>query len=743
MSFKFFVSLLLEINNDTSHHNGLVVIGHERCLVRFWMTVRGGLSPRKPEENTLRRWGGRDSFGGAAKKSKKQRREPAQKMEERSKLEQVIIDLVWALIWPRHCPNKRPNGKKISPPRFWAGPGPVQPGSTHGLPVLYTSLEAQPYSAAKGKKMLEEWFEVREASHRYLELELSLLRLQGGNNSEIRILRVDQSGLGESSPSPIETPLDQSINGVIICITRVNRGWIRAVPDPDPPIPYPFDGGYSLTGFPPRYINNTHELWWDKETTAKKKKDKSIIKGIKDIVYPESWRRDLLAVWALIWTMPWPNKRPNQINDHLLQLGPLLHLLCRFPSLFFALLCSSSKTISPTLCRLSVINPTPQGCERYPPTPQTVPLPIREELHSLAPGPDTAVINSSFYCCLFYADFDGDPEAVETGFLQSRASRPYSLPLHRPREMRTPPPMKKLKTAAEKSTRRCVADILNMNGKVTTNQENPQYRVIHGQLLMLVVVTAGGTGCAADGGDAVSESVCRNCEFQALIFQVEKESSQAPPMRRWGAALHELPHFSSVDVFAAAAAVPIADYRHWNRKVLDGSRRKDITSAPESHRKASFSKERRQSSSLSGQNRCGRLNAAGSRLTEKKLPQVEGKVGRDLRMSGGKATGTSGGGDDVDARQERRDGGSSESAAEWSRVGPWTCSGKFRGFYDHSGGYVRAKRRGRECRDIIRRLDVHVPSFLDFDRSLGEKLEEVFEEGLKVLMSFEASCDVE
>jgi hypothetical protein len=68
-----------------------------------------------------------------------------------------------------------------------------------------------------------------------------------------------------------------------------------------------------------------------------KKKDKSIIKGIKDIAYPESGRRDLLAVWAVIWTMPWPNKRPNQINDRLLQLGPLLHLLCRFPSLFFAL----------------------------------------------------------------------------------------------------------------------------------------------------------------------------------------------------------------------------------------------------------------------------------------------------------------------------------------------------------------------------------------------------------------------
>jgi hypothetical protein len=47
-------------------------------------------------------------------------------------------------------------------------------------------LEARPYSAAKGKEMLEEWFEVRKASHRYLELELSLLRCvwRAGRDSE-------------------------------------------------------------------------------------------------------------------------------------------------------------------------------------------------------------------------------------------------------------------------------------------------------------------------------------------------------------------------------------------------------------------------------------------------------------------------------------------------------------------------------------------------------------------------------
>ncbi|KAJ7202958.1 hypothetical protein C8J57DRAFT_1259987, partial [Mycena rebaudengoi] len=33
---------------------------------------------------------------------------------------------------------------------------------------------------------------------------------------------------------------------------NVNRGWIQDIPDPDPPIPYPFDGGYSLTGLAPR-----------------------------------------------------------------------------------------------------------------------------------------------------------------------------------------------------------------------------------------------------------------------------------------------------------------------------------------------------------------------------------------------------------------------------------------------------------------------------------------------------------
>ncbi|KAJ7265098.1 hypothetical protein C8J57DRAFT_1718405 [Mycena rebaudengoi] len=77
---------------------------------------------------------------------------------------------------------------------------------------------------------------------------------------------------------------------------------------------------------------------------------------------------------------------------------------------------------------------------------------IREELRSLSPGPDAAVINSSFYCRLFYADFDGDPDAVETGFLQSR----YLVKGFKAK-------VKNL----EKSNRKPVADILNMNGKVT------------------------------------------------------------------------------------------------------------------------------------------------------------------------------------------------------------------------------------------------------------------------------------
>ncbi|KAJ7289821.1 hypothetical protein C8J57DRAFT_1214144 [Mycena rebaudengoi] len=77
--------------------------------------------------------------------------------------------------------------------------------------------------------------------------------------------------------------------------------------------------------------------------------------------------------------MPWPNKRPNQINDHLLQLGPLLHLLCRFLSLFFAL--SSSQLLQNYLTHpMQTIGDKPNAktsrcCERYPPTPQTVPLP--------------------------------------------------------------------------------------------------------------------------------------------------------------------------------------------------------------------------------------------------------------------------------------------------------------------------------------------------------------------------------
>ncbi|KAJ7240257.1 hypothetical protein C8J57DRAFT_1478242 [Mycena rebaudengoi] len=95
---------------------------------------------------------------------------------------------------------------------------------------------------------------------------------------------------------------------------------------------------------------------------------------------------------------------------------------------------------------------------------------IREELRSLSPDPNAAVLNSSFYCRLFYADFDGDPDAVETGFLQSRYlvkgyKAVFTAPSSAEQDENTPP-AKKAKTS-QKPTRRSVADILNMNGKVT------------------------------------------------------------------------------------------------------------------------------------------------------------------------------------------------------------------------------------------------------------------------------------
>ncbi|KAJ7232880.1 hypothetical protein C8J57DRAFT_1729681 [Mycena rebaudengoi] len=95
---------------------------------------------------------------------------------------------------------------------------------------------------------------------------------------------------------------------------------------------------------------------------------------------------------------------------------------------------------------------------------------IREELRSLSPGPDAAVINSCFYCRLFYADFDGDPDAVETGFLQSRYlvkgfKAVFTAPSSADKDENTPP-AKKVKNL-EKSNRKPVADLLNMNGKVT------------------------------------------------------------------------------------------------------------------------------------------------------------------------------------------------------------------------------------------------------------------------------------
>ncbi|KAJ7265816.1 hypothetical protein C8J57DRAFT_1718354 [Mycena rebaudengoi] len=100
----------------------------------------------------------------------------------------------------------------------------------------------------------------------------------------------------------------------------------------------------------------------------------------------------------------------------------------------------------------------------------TAGIEIREELRSLSPDPNAAVLNSSFYCRLFYADFDGAPDAIETGFLQSRYlvklyKAVFTAPSSAEQDENTHP-AKKAKTS-QKPTRRSVADILNMNGKVT------------------------------------------------------------------------------------------------------------------------------------------------------------------------------------------------------------------------------------------------------------------------------------
>ncbi|KAJ7762207.1 hypothetical protein B0H16DRAFT_1884180 [Mycena metata] len=85
-------------------------------------------------------------------------------------------------------------------------------------------------------------------------------------------------------------------------------------------------------------------------------------------------------------------------------------------------------------------------------------------------------INQSFYCRVFYLDFQGDPENVAKGFLQSRymvkgykavftCTGPASAKLE---EFENIPPEKRLKTATgRRSTRKPPCDIFHMGGKVT------------------------------------------------------------------------------------------------------------------------------------------------------------------------------------------------------------------------------------------------------------------------------------
>ncbi|KAJ7017045.1 hypothetical protein C8F04DRAFT_1406333 [Mycena alexandri] len=83
-------------------------------------------------------------------------------------------------------------------------------------------------------------------------------------------------------------------------------------------------------------------------------------------------------------------------------------------------------------------------------------------------------INQSFYCRVFYLDFQGDPENVAKGFLQSRYMvKGYKAVFTGPasakfEEFENIPPEKRLKTTTgRRSTRKPPCDIFHMGGKVT------------------------------------------------------------------------------------------------------------------------------------------------------------------------------------------------------------------------------------------------------------------------------------
>ncbi|KAJ7456083.1 hypothetical protein FB451DRAFT_1512407 [Mycena latifolia] len=81
-------------------------------------------------------------------------------------------------------------------------------------------------------------------------------------------------------------------------------------------------------------------------------------------------------------------------------------------------------------------------------------------------------LNESFYCRIFYLGFQGDPNNVDVGFLQSRyLVRGYRVVFTGPSsaqrdDVENAPPEKRHKGTST-SIRKPVCDILKMNGKVT------------------------------------------------------------------------------------------------------------------------------------------------------------------------------------------------------------------------------------------------------------------------------------
>ncbi|KAF7358062.1 Alpha beta-hydrolase [Mycena venus] len=85
---------------------------------------------------------------------------------------------------------------------------------------------------------------------------------------------------------------------------------------------------------------------------------------------------------------------------------------------------------------------------------------------------DTQLLNESFYCRIFYRDFQGDPDNVDDGFLQSRyLVKGYKICFTGPKSAKdnneNDPAHKKAKSIVARAIRKPPAEILLMNGKVT------------------------------------------------------------------------------------------------------------------------------------------------------------------------------------------------------------------------------------------------------------------------------------